>query len=99
VLLKRSGGPVVGISEVTYVWYYELDEKAWRLIKEKFGTAMCADDSGFWRKRSSASFATLISLDRVTQFSPVSCAQRDRRGWVLLRSEAICSSAMGTDNA
>jgi hypothetical protein len=85
ILLKRSCGPVVGISEVTYVWCYELDNKAWRLLRNKFRDSLCIDDSSFWKEKSSASFATLMSLDHIAQFPPVDCAKRDRRGWVLLR--------------
>lgn len=87
ILLKRSGGAVVGISEVSYVWYYELDKKAFQIIRDRFGAAMCAETPRFWEERSSASFATLILLDHVIELPPVICGKKDRRGWVLLSPE------------
>jgi len=84
LLLKRSSGPVVAIAEVGQVWFYELDPAAWRIIKSKFGPLLRIEDPEFWRQKSSACFATLMRLERVEAIPPVSCAKRDRRGWVVL---------------
>ncbi len=84
VLLKRAGGPVVGLCEVSYVWCYELDPTSWVEIKSTFEKALCASDPSFWEARESASFATLLQIQHVTVIEPVSCMKRDRRGWVVL---------------
>ena len=86
ILLKRSGGPIVGICEVSKVWFYKLDPLSWRSIKEGFATAMCADDPEFWNSRENAVYATLLLLSRVTAVPPIRCGKRDRRGWVVLRT-------------
>jgi hypothetical protein len=85
VLLKRSGGPIVGISQIADVWFYGLDPLSWRAIREEFTEALCAQDPSFWEQRQHASFATLMRLQRVRALSPIACAKRDRRGWVVLR--------------
>ena len=87
ILLKKSGGPVVGISEVASVWFYELDPLSWKAIHEKFSKALCADNTDFWRKRKRAAYATLMRLSRVTRIHPIRCDKRDRRGWVVLASD------------
>ena len=84
ILLKRSGGPVVGLCEVSKVWYYELESASWQEIKMSFAKALCAQDPAFWKDRESASFATLMQIQYVTSIEPVTCRKRDRRGWVVL---------------
>lgn len=85
VLLKRSGGPIVGLCQIAHAWFYQLDPKSWKTIKEEFTQALCAQDPTFWKEREGASFATLMRLQRVHSIKPINCAKRDRRGWVVLR--------------
>ena len=84
VLVKRSGGPIVAVAEVSQVWYYELDSKAWEFIRSRFAKQLCIDDPEFWESKSSAYFATLMQLGRVEKIGPIPCSKRDRRGWVVL---------------
>ncbi len=84
VLVKRSGGPVVAIAEISRVWYYELDAKAWDFIRKRFAAQLCIDGSEFWQKKSSSYFATLMQFGSVEELDPVPCSKRDRRGWVVL---------------
>lgn len=86
ILLKRAGGPVVGLCEVAQVWSYRLDPTTWSEIRSEFTTAICAQAPDFWKERERASFATLIRIRRVTAIEPLACSKRDRRGWVVLRS-------------
>lgn len=86
VLLKRSGGPIVGICEIAAVWFYRLDAKSWSTIKREFAQALCAQDPNFWQSRQLASYATLMRLHHVRSIPPIKFTKRDRRGWVLLRS-------------
>src|SRR5437867_3058449 len=48
ILLKRSGGPILGLCEVGDVWFYRLDPKTWTDIKHKFTYSLCIQDSSFW---------------------------------------------------
>ena len=85
VLLKKSGGAVVGLCLVSSAWFYELDPDSWRDIRQGFGEALCANGPEFWRTRKNASYATLMRLSHVTRLDPVRCEKRDRRGWVVVR--------------
>lgn len=85
VLLKESGGPVVGVCEVGAAWFYRLNAESWKTIRRDFATAICAEDPEFWRSREQAEFATLMYVSRVKRLPPVVWPKRDRRGWVVLR--------------
>jgi hypothetical protein len=85
VLLKRTGGPVVGLAHVRAVWSYHLDESSWRCIREQFTEALRAQDPGFWHSRREAVYATLMSIDHVVALEPIAWKKRDRRGWVVVQ--------------
>jgi hypothetical protein len=85
ILLKRSGGPVVGLARVQTVWSYDLNEESLRFIRERFARALCAQDPGFWKQKASAAFATLMAIHQVLAFGDIPWAKRDRRGWVVVQ--------------
>jgi hypothetical protein len=85
LLLKRSGGPVVGLGLVKAVWSYQLDPESWRVIRESFAAALRAQNPDFWESRRGAEYATLMSLERVRAVGPIQWKKADRRGWVVLR--------------
>lgn len=85
LLVKRSGGPVVGVCEVGETWSYLLDPKSWLTIRRDFKDAMCAQDPEFWRSKSGATYATLMQVCNVRAIDPVPWAKRDRRGWVIVQ--------------
>lgn len=86
VLLKASGGPVMGLCEVRHTWFYNLDPDSWQTIRKEFAEALCAQDPEFWTDRERAEFATLMLVGRVLRTSPVPWEKKDRRGWVVLRA-------------
>src|SRR5262245_46087509 len=51
VLLKASGGPVVGLCQIRQTWFYRLDPESWQLIRKEFTEALCAQDPHFWQSR------------------------------------------------
>jgi len=85
VLLKRSGGPVIGLCQIADAWFYRLDPRSWDIVRKEFTEALCAQDPTFWKERRHASFATLMRLQHVRSIVPMTCAKRDRRGWVVLQ--------------
>lgn len=85
ILLKRSGGPVVGICEVGQVWSYNLDPDSWEFVRKEFAEALCAQDPEFWKAREHASYATLMQVRNVRPVQPLVWEKRDRRGWVVLQ--------------
>lgn len=84
ILLKRSGGAVVGLCRARDTWFYQLDEDSWQHIRSEFTHSLCAQDPAFWTDREAAEFATLIRVDKVLTLSDIPCDKRDRRGWVVL---------------
>jgi hypothetical protein len=86
MLLKRTGGPVVGICEVADSWFYELDSTSWRMIKTGYLKEIHAD-SDFWMEHESAAYATLIRVRNARSVDPIDLLKRDRRAWVVLTHE------------
>lgn len=84
VLVKVSGGPIVGVAEVGETWSYRLDKTSWKTIRREFAVALCAQDPAFWKSRQHAAFATLLQVRRVERVRPVPWKKTDRRGWVVL---------------
>ncbi len=84
LLLKKTGGPIIGLCEISQVWLYEIDPGSWAEIRSEFSHALCAQDPEFWKSREVASFATLMRVTRITTIEPLYCAKKDRRGWVVL---------------
>jgi hypothetical protein len=82
ILLKRSGGPVVGIALAGEATYYHLDSDVLEDIRERFATQIYAEDDEFWNARAQKRFASLIEIDEVTKIETLSIEKRDRRGWV-----------------
>jgi hypothetical protein len=83
VLLKESGGPVVGAFTATAAWDYRLDPDSWHELRRDFAVALCVQE-GFWEERKAAEYATLIQVAEPRSLSPISIPKRDRRGWVVL---------------
>jgi len=91
ILLKRAGGPVLGICRVRQTWFFALDPDSWKCIRRDFTQSLCARDPTFWRCRENASYATLMRIDNILSIAPVRWAKRDRRGWVVVKSVAKTS--------
>jgi dephospho-CoA kinase len=85
LLLKLSGGAVVGLCQVGQTWFYRLDPRSWQTIRKEFTHALCAQDPDFWESRQRASFATLMQVENVRRIDPIPWIKRDRRAWVVLR--------------
>ena len=85
LLLKRSGGPIVGICEVDEAWYYHLDPRSWRDIRKEFEIGLRIQDPNFWYDRKDAEYATLLRVKNARSINPITILKRDRRGWIVLR--------------
>jgi ASC-1-like (ASCH) protein len=83
LLLKRSGGDIIGLCIVEKVWFYKVDSKSLEFIRNKFGGAICPVDDTFWEERKKASYATLMRITQVTQINKTKIDKRDRRGWMV----------------
>ena len=84
LVLKRTSGPVLGLCRVTEVEFFELDSQTRERLRNKYSGPLCANDPAFWDARERSCFATMMHVGEVYRLPPVSCAKRDRRGWVVL---------------
>jgi dephospho-CoA kinase len=89
IFLKKAGGPIVGICEVTNTWFYKLRPDSFEEIASRFGRAICPADDDFWAERRHAEYATLIKLGRVHRTEPLAFPKKDRRGWVVLKASEM----------
>jgi len=86
VLLKQTGGPVVGVCELGEIWSYHIQRRdQLREIRMEFSGALCATEPEFWVKRRMAEFVTLMRVESVHPLVPVPFPKRDQRGWVVLK--------------
>lgn len=88
VLLKRTGGPVVGMLRVDRAEFLVLDEaKKWHHVRA-LANALCADDA-FWDERKEKHYATLLHVAAVRTIQPVAVRKADRRPWVVLKGAQL----------
>ncbi len=84
IILKRSSGPVQGICRVADAWFYHLDPDTWPEI-ERYASALCMDDSPFWKQKRGASYASLMRIEEIVRVPNFEIDKLDPRGWVVLR--------------
>ena len=96
ILLKRSGGPVVGLALAGKTSFHILDPGALESIRERYARALHAEDDDFWEARVGKRYATLIAIDEAVKIDMVAVDKRDRRGWVTMedvRSPCMAEAA------
>lgn len=82
VLLKRSGGPIVGLALVGQTDFYHLLPSTWRQVKS-LSREICAD-AEFWYSRKDKRYASLMHISDITPIDPIAIEKADRRAWVVL---------------
>jgi len=88
VLLKLSGGPIIGICLISDIWHYLLVPESWKEMKKEYTISLCAQDPNFWQQRKSASYATLMRMKHIEHIKPIEFSKKDRRGWVVLKEKS-----------
>jgi len=82
ILLKRSGGPILGLALAKSTSFYTLSPKVLADLRKKFSRQLFAQDDDFWANRADKHYATLIELDDALAIDPLSIQKRDRQGWI-----------------
>ncbi len=96
ILLKKSGGPVVGIAVAGEANYFRLDPETLDDIRQRFAAKIYAEDDEFWEARAQKRFATLIEIDEVSKIETLQIDKRDRRGWITYSvGEPLCLALAG----
>ena len=72
VLLKKSGGPIVGFFRVNEILSFKIDSPADLAdIREQYATALCVNES-LWESKRDSRFATLLPISNLHVFpSPI----------------------------
>lgn len=84
VMLKRSGGPVVGSFQAEDVEYVELNPTELARLERDYSEPVGVD-AAFWQERRERHYASLIGVAAVKTLQPVSITKRGRSGWIVLR--------------
>lgn len=88
ILLKKSGGPVIGLALAKSIRFYRLSPEVLADIRRKFARQLFAQDEDFWQARAEKLYATLIELGDPVHIQPFSVEKRDRQGWVTYDRQA-----------
>ena len=85
ILLKKSGGDVIGRVIADNVLYYDnLTPESIAILRKEYSKELCVDDV-FWQRKSNSRFGTLIFLKAPERFLvPIKINKKDRRPWVVL---------------
>ena len=86
VILKKSGGEVVGSCVVQKAIFVEIkNKKIFADLKKQYSHVICANaDPHFWSQRMSARYASFIWLGKVTQ-KKITVHSSGRSGWRILK--------------
>jgi len=82
ILLKRSGGPILGLALAKSIHFYRLSPSVLTELRRRFARQLFAQDDDFWTQRADKHYATLIELEDTIGIKPLSIQKRDRQGWV-----------------
>jgi hypothetical protein len=85
ILLKRSGGPILGIGIVAEACFYQVTPGVFEHIQATYAEALGIRDPSFWAARAHTRFASLLWLEQVTPITPIPYHKRDQRAWVTLK--------------
>jgi hypothetical protein len=88
ILIKRSGGPIVGVARAGKASFHQLSPGVLSDIRERFACQLFALDEDFWESRADKQYATLIELHDPAAVTPLPFAKRDRQGWVIIEGRA-----------
>lgn len=89
LLLKRVGGPIVGIAEIGRVNYFRMPPFSLNQIRNEYESRLCVDDPEFWKYKSDAEYASIMEVKNVRKLPSIEFRKRDRRGWVVLSRRRV----------
>jgi hypothetical protein len=83
VLLKLTGGPVMGHFTTGSVEFVTLTPPEFARLQADYSEAICADEE-FWKLREDKRYATLVGVSDACEVRPAPLTKSDRRGWVVV---------------
>jgi hypothetical protein len=85
LLIKKSGGPIVAIAIIQKVLSFRLDQATYKKIKKDYSELLCIHDPSFWEMKSTASYCSIMRLDKLIKIKPCDFVKKDRRGWIVYK--------------
>jgi len=82
ILLKKTSGPVMAVTLVSHVEYFDLSKYNIDHIIRNYSSFILPQDDSFWAKRQYANYATLIQCSSTTEILNFEAKKRDRRAWI-----------------
>jgi ASC-1-like (ASCH) protein len=92
IVLKESGGMIVGVFLAGNVMYFSNpDKKGFEKLKSEYGDLIGSNyDKDFWKKRQNTRYVTLIEVKKVKKLIPFASEKNDRLGWsVVIKNESV----------
>ena len=85
ILLKESGGPIVGKAEVDNVLFFDhLAPDLMGKLRKEYEKDLAMEES-FWKTVTKCKYVSLIFLKNPSRFiSPLKYKKHDRRSWVII---------------
>jgi dephospho-CoA kinase/ASC-1-like (ASCH) protein len=83
IMLKKSGGTIVGVFEATKIHYFEPHvESDIVAIKEMYNNRLCCSEE-FWNNKKTSHYASLIEIENLMELMPTSIAFKNRQAWLI----------------
>ena len=83
VVVKKSGGNVVGFFTIKECMFFNLQKISISDIRKNYDKELCVDDS-FWIEKSNSNYATLIFIDKLYKLEPFRIIKKGMQTWVKL---------------
>lgn len=85
ILIKKSGGNIIGVIEIEKILFYDLDNdiNSLRDIKNKYWQQLCLDDE-FWNSKSDSKYCTLIFIKKIHFINPIKIVKNNMLSWIVL---------------
>lgn len=83
ILLKKSGGDIMGVFEAGAVYYYDsLDPYSISALKNQYNERICGSDE-FWQSRQICKYASLIEINALFVLEPIKVKYKNRSSWIV----------------
>lgn len=83
VIIKKSGGNVLGYFTIKEILFFDLHETNIEDIKKKYNKELCVDES-FWQIKKDSNYATLIFIDKLVKVEPFKIEKKGMQSWIKL---------------
>lgn len=88
VLIKKSGGDIVGYMTIKDVLFFSLKDTTIEEIRNKYQNGILANDE-FWNLKKDANYATLIFIDKIYNLKPFHINKKGMQTWIKLTKGGV----------